>query len=99
MRGLAHRSSVASTAYEDVLAYLGANIRRRRKRLGWTQAEAAEEAELELRYYQRIERGLASPSLRVLVDIAEVLDCEPAALLRPCKISPRPTGRPPKRRR
>ncbi len=90
---------MAPPAYEDVLAHLGANIRRRRKRNGWTQAEAAEEAELELRYFQRIERGLASPSLRTLVDIAEALDCEPAALLRPCRISPRPTGRPPKRKR
>lgn len=67
-----------------------------RKLRGWTQAELAEAAELDLRFVQRIERGQAVPSLETLVGLADCLGYPIAELFKPAKSSPARRGRPPK---
>lgn len=46
----------------------------KRKRLGKTQQQIAEDANISLKSYQRIERGLQAPSVVVAIQIAKSLD-------------------------
>jgi transcriptional regulator with XRE-family HTH domain len=83
-----------------VLAEIGANIRRQRERLGWTQAELAEVAEIELSYLQKVEYGTARPSLAVLLRIATAMGTSFFVLCRSSR-APNPRrqrGRPRKRK-
>ena len=56
-------------------------LRSRRKTLGLTLRDVAEEAKLSVGFISQIERGLATPSLTSLVEIARALHLDPGALL------------------
>lgn len=60
---------------------LGNNLHRLRKAAGWTQAEAAERADIDLRYYQKCEHGEANASLTTICKLARGFDVEPRILL------------------
>ena len=76
------------------LSFIAANIRARRVRQGKTQEQIAEAARLDLRHYQRIERGAMNITIAVLVAIADALAVKPAILFRPAKLLPPMRGRP-----
>ena len=52
------------------LRYVAGNTKRLRLKRGWTQEVLAEEAGLEARYVQEIERAKTNMTLAVLVDLA-----------------------------
>jgi transcriptional regulator with XRE-family HTH domain len=82
---------------ENVLRYLrfiAANTRKHRQRLGYTQEELAEIADLDLRFIQRIERASTNLSISVLVALADALRVVPTALMRAAKLAPARPGRP-----
>jgi transcriptional regulator with XRE-family HTH domain len=53
---------------------LAANIKRLRKKKGWSQSELAEKIEFSLSHITRIETGKYNPSLTVAMKLAEVFD-------------------------
>lgn len=80
-------------------SYIGANVRRGRERAGLTQEKLAEEAELDLRFVQRVERGKTNPSASVLVALADALGVTPGSLFKKAALPPAKAGRPPLRRK
>lgn len=74
--------------------YLATNVRRLRTRKGWTQADLAEHAGMDLDYFISIERGKANPTLEKITAIAEALETTPGALLRKTRVVKRLPGRP-----
>jgi transcriptional regulator with XRE-family HTH domain len=90
---------------------VGERIRKARWLAGWTQRRAAEEADLDFRYYCDLERGAGNPKLETLFRIAralnrrasELIEVEPPpreyVALDDAEAKPPRTGRPPKRRR
>lgn len=58
---------------------LGANIRKARWLKGWTQGDVAAQG-ISYRYYQEVERGERNPTLRMLFELAEILDVTVADL-------------------
>ncbi|MCX7192357.1 MAG: helix-turn-helix transcriptional regulator [Proteobacteria bacterium] len=62
---------------------VGALIATRRKALGLTQSELAEQVNIEQESMSRIETGTITPSLSRLVSLADALDCPVETLLRP----------------
>jgi transcriptional regulator with XRE-family HTH domain len=82
---------------EEVLTHIGANLRARRQKLELTQERVAELANLDLRFVQRVERGQTNLSVAVLVALAEVLGCAPAAFFKPAILPAARLGRPRKR--
>jgi transcriptional regulator with XRE-family HTH domain len=61
---------------------LGLAIKRRREGAGLSQEEFAERAQVHRTYVSQLERGIKSPSVRVLVKMADALKCEPWEILR-----------------
>ena len=55
------------------LRRLGRNLQRARWRLGLTQQDVAGKG-ITYRYYQELERGVRNPSLKMLFDLAAILD-------------------------
>ena len=53
---------------------LGARLRARRKAIGKTMQQVADEAGLTIGFISQIERGLSSPSLASLYNVAQALD-------------------------
>jgi transcriptional regulator with XRE-family HTH domain len=90
---------VASARGKLIQRYIAANVLKLRVRLGLTQEELAEAAEVEPRYVQEIERGRANLSIAVLVALASALDVDERTLLNPASLPPPRAGRPPKRGR
>ena len=82
-----------------ILEAIAANVQRWRVRRGWSQAELAEHADMDLRQLQRIERGMINFGVVILVKLAKALDAPPGTLLRPAKLDAAKRGRPPERRR
>lgn len=68
---------------------VGANIKARRERLGYSQGYVAEEVGISQAMLCQIERGTKNPSLQVGVGIAKLLDCSVESLL---EDSPRQTA-------
>ncbi|MGH9892357.1 MAG: helix-turn-helix domain-containing protein [bacterium] len=60
---------------------LGAEVRRRRLRLGLTQEKLAERAQLHPTYVGAIERGERNVSLHNIVRLSRALQTKPSALL------------------
>ncbi len=60
---------------------IGENIRERRERLLFAFDELARRAGLEEHTLWRFERGTTMPSVLVLVQLAEALECRPGDLL------------------
>ena len=62
-----------------------------------TQERLAELADIDVRYVQRIERGVVNLRFKSFVKLATALDVSPAALLRPASLKPAKVGRPRRR--
>ncbi len=67
--------------YEETLQIVAANTREFREGKGLSQEALALEADVDRTYVSQIERGVANPSLRVLVQISAVLGISVADLL------------------
>jgi transcriptional regulator with XRE-family HTH domain len=66
--------------FATVLARLGRNLQRARWRKGLTQQQVAAEG-ITYRYLQELEQGRRNPSLKMLVDLADILEVRVADLL------------------
>lgn len=60
---------------------VGANIRKKRKLLGWSQEYLGERSGYSKQHIGNIERGQAMASIEAFVNIAEALNVSPDALL------------------
>ena len=97
MSRVVRRALLAGTPrLEQVLGHIGANVHARRTRRALTQEGLAVLAGLDLRFVQRVERGRTNLSVAVLIALAEVLECSPAALLEPATLLAPRVGRPPR---
>lgn len=65
-----------NSALEEYRARIAGNARSLRARVGISQEELASLADIDRTYASQIERGVANPSLEVLVRIAEALGVE-----------------------
>jgi transcriptional regulator with XRE-family HTH domain len=88
-----------SSRTRSVLQNIAANVRARRVRLSLTQERVAEGAKLDLRHYQRVERGQVNVTIDVLVKLVGVLEMPLARLFRPNLLPPVLYGRPRKKLR
>lgn len=66
----------------DMEKVVGRVLANRRRRAGLTQEALAEACDLHTTYISQLERGLKSPTLRVLFRIAEAVGVSAAALVR-----------------
>jgi len=57
-------------------------IKKYRKKAGLTQSACAEKSSLSLRFFQDVESGTRTPSLRTLYNIAKVLEIHISDLIR-----------------
>lgn len=78
----------------EVLEFIGANIRRARHAAGLSQEALAAAANLSARFLQDLEVGRGAPSIRALVEIANVLGITVGALFRRTKLPRARVGRP-----
>jgi transcriptional regulator with XRE-family HTH domain len=62
-------------------AALGAAVRARRERLGYSQEAFAHRVDLERSYVSGIERGVRNPTLKVITRLAKGLATNPSRLL------------------
>ena len=65
--------------FSELTRLIGNNLRKARWAKGLTQQQVAEKG-MSLRYYQELERGQRNPTLRILADLAQILDTSVAAL-------------------
>lgn len=72
---------VKDREYQRTLKRLSATLKARRRELAWTQEEVAEELDIVVRQYQKIEAGEVNLTLRSLVRIARVFGVDPRDLL------------------
>lgn len=72
----------AKNPEKELARAVGAIIASRRKGRGLTQAELAEQMDIEKETLSRIETGVISPTLSRLAQLAECLDCDMGELLR-----------------
>lgn len=66
----------------DIRKQVGLNVRRIRRKSGWSQEELAFESGLHRTYISGIERGARNPTVLVLGKLAEALVVSPDRLLR-----------------
>jgi DNA-binding XRE family transcriptional regulator len=59
---------------ESTLTTLANNVKKHRKRVGLSQEEIAFQCDIDRTYISKVERGVANPSLLILVKIAEMLN-------------------------
>ena len=69
----------------DLTDIVASRLRQARTEKGWTQEDLAAEVGLSVRYIGQVERRQASPSVRVLGQLADALGIEPAELVRRAK--------------
>lgn len=81
----------------QVLQYIGGNVHRLRHERGLTQAKLAEAAGIQTNYVQMIEHATTNISVKVLVKLADALDVEVEALLKPAEAPEVQRGRPRKK--
>ena len=65
----------------DLCALVGGNVRRYRRAARLSQEDVAHKAGLDRTYLSDIERGVANPSVNVLLGVAMVCGVHPAMLL------------------
>lgn len=68
--------------YPKTKKQLSIIVREKRKAIGLSQEEFAEEAQIDRTYVSQIERGVANPSLSVLCKIADVFQIKISELLK-----------------
>ena len=71
---------MASKKSDSTRKELGNKLKEARKKVGLTQAEVAEAAEVNTNYYARIERGEENPSFEKLNRIMKVLKMKTLSL-------------------
>ncbi len=59
---------------ESTLTSLANNVKKHRKEAGLSQEELAFQCDIDRTYISKVERGVANPSLLILVKIAETLN-------------------------
>lgn len=69
------------TDRQRVAREFGAELRAARRSRGLTQEEIADRADFDRTYPSLLERGLRTPTLTVLLKLAEALEIEPAELI------------------
>jgi len=74
----------------DLREVFATNLRRLRNAKGLSQDDLAYEAEVSRSYLSQLEKGVFHASLKIIGKLAEVLEVEPAELL---KSPPRKVGR------
>jgi transcriptional regulator with XRE-family HTH domain len=67
--------------FEQLRRRLSANVKRRRKELGFSQEGLALEAGVDRTYVSQIERGIGNPSLLILTRLAAILKVRVVELL------------------
>jgi transcriptional regulator with XRE-family HTH domain len=60
----------------------GAHLRKLRTSRGMSQAALAESARTSAPFVSQLERGVTTPTLGMLLRLAEALDCRPSDLIR-----------------
>jgi transcriptional regulator with XRE-family HTH domain len=60
----------------------GAHLRERRAARGLTQAQLAEAARTSTPFISQLERGITTPTLGMILRLAEALECRPSALVK-----------------
>ncbi|AGP39253.1 Cro/Cl family transcriptional regulator [Sorangium cellulosum] len=83
---------------QEVLNFIGANVRRIRLKRGMTQQELADAAAVGLRYLKKVEHAQTNVGMAGLVKLADALGVRPGVLLRPRELPPVKRGRPRKAR-
>lgn len=83
--------------FSDAHVDMGARIRKRRGEVQLTQQEVAQETELDVSYYGRIERGEVNVATANLFKIAQTLQIDPGDLVRGVKYQGPPRPRPRRR--
>ena len=71
----------------------GAELTRLRLDRGWSQQKLADALGYTERYIGQLERGVKSPTLRTLADIAEAFSTKPSVLLRAAERRQRNSGK------
>jgi transcriptional regulator with XRE-family HTH domain len=66
---------------EDVRATLARNLRLQRQKVGVSQEELADRAEIDRTYVSGIERGVRNPTIAIVARLAEQLGTTAANLL------------------
>ncbi len=67
--------------YEELLIFIGNQIRQKRLEKNLTQFDLASIIDCEIKSIQRIEKGQMNMSLKMFISISEVLNITPAELL------------------
>lgn len=89
------RPNRAAQPWRVVASFVTSNVRRLREEAGWTQAEAAEHAGLDLKHYQQVEGTRMNLTLKTIAGLAQGFGVEARRLLDPAPVpTPRPRGRP-----
>lgn len=88
---MSHEDSVRRT-----MGYVAANLRALRLARGMTQEKLAEEAGIEVRHLSDLENVRRTPSFRLIVVFADILEIEVAQLFRARPLVPVAKGRPPR---
>lgn len=68
------------TTRSRIYARIGANVRRRREYMGWTQAQLAADLRISRPSLANIEAGRQGISVARMLDICEQLGCRPQRL-------------------
>jgi transcriptional regulator with XRE-family HTH domain len=71
-----------TTREKQLLGILAKNVRILRKEIGLSQEELAFQCDIDRTYISKVERGIANPSLLVLLKIADILKVEIKDLLK-----------------
>jgi transcriptional regulator with XRE-family HTH domain len=87
-------------SFEDsvrrTMGYVAANLRALRLARGMTQESLAEEAGIEVRHLSDLENARRTPSFRLIVVFADILEIEVVQLFRARPLLPVAKGRPPR---
>lgn len=67
---------------EEKKIEIGKNIRKRREKMRYSQRELAELCGVTKSYILKLEHGERSPSLEMLIKLADIFDIKPSSLMR-----------------